>query len=74
MALPLPGARPESKEIEDVPRRGGVGVGPEGRDKLGFDSNLAPDDVDEIGGETGELAGRKGITIGRRGGPVCQET
>jgi hypothetical protein len=75
IALSLPGAKLESVEIEGVTRRerGEIDLG--GRDKLGaLGGSLVLDDVEGIGGETGELVGRRGTTRGRRGGPVYQES
>jgi len=52
-----------------------IAPSPGGRDKLGaLGGSLVPGDAEGMGGETGELAGRRGITRGRRGGPVYQES
>jgi len=60
------------EKLEGVTRRGSD---PGGRDKLGAPGgSLVPDDVEGMGGETGEPAERRGITRGRRGGPVYQES
>jgi hypothetical protein len=72
IGLSLSRAKLESVEIEGVTRRG-IHLGE--RDKLvAFGGGPVPDDLEGIGGETSEPAGRRGITRGRRGGPVCQES